>query len=442
MTVRRLPLVVLRTVLRTVARTVLGVVLCGVLCAALSACGHVLAGAGSEGEDMLGAADLYGARPSEVSGAHPPLAPAPCAAEPFRSDTARLDTRAITASVSPGGGDRRFQVYEYVAGYRPGGAQAYLDELGERLGRCRDETDHYSLVARDVGVPGTMLIQHDYREDGAEKTGVYLVGRAGDRLVSVLESTAGDATLVNEFGVRALRRAGATGEATPSAVTHEDTSRWVTYAVSAVTEVRISPDGRVLTLDARVPDGPDGCLRGPTGRLDGFEPKLVRVDIRFESRLLMAGNGCPGERTVPVEVRLPKPLGKRDVVVNLDQLYTPDRPGLLRRCGELGCHPAPTGCTPDSYYQAARDADAPQHSYHQERGCDGKWLVMDISVNSGPVCERPGECAGASRATRFFYRATPSGWRVMMTTTKPGCDDVLAAEPRFPRELCATLTAP
>ncbi len=366
--------------------------------------------------------------------------------EPFRSDAHRLDTRAITASVTPGG-DRRFQVYEYVAGYRPGGAQAYLDELGERLGRCRDEEDRYSLVARDVGVPGTMLVQRDYREDGAEKTGVYLVGRAGDRLVSVLESTVpgstgGDATLVNEIGVRALRRAGATGEATPSVVTHEDTTRWVTFAVSTVTRVRISPDGRVLTLDARVPDGPDGCLRGPTGRLDGFEPKLVRVDIRFESRLLMAGGGCPGERTVPVEVRLPKPLGERDVVVNLDQLYTPDQPGLLRRCGELGCHPAPTGCTSDSYYQAARDADAPEHSYHSERACDGKWLVMDISINSGPVCEGPGDCAGASRTTRYFYRATPTGWRVITATTTPGCDDVLAAEPRFPRGLCATLTAP
>ncbi len=430
MTVRRLPLLALCAVL------------CGVLLTALSACGRVLAGAGGGSEGMLGAADLYGGRPTEVSGAHPPLAPAPCATEPFRSDADRIDTRAITASVTPGGGDRRFQVYEYVAGYRPGGAQAYLDELGERLGRCRDEADRYSLVARDVGVPGTMLVQHDYREDGAEKTGVYLVGRAGDRLVSVLESTAGDATLVNEIGARALRRAGATGKATPSAVTHEDTTRWVTFAVSGVTEVRVSPDGRVLTLDARVPDGPDGCLRGPTGRLDGFEPKLVRVDIRFESRLLMAGDGCPGERTVPVEVRLPEPLGERDVVVNLDQLYTPDRPGLLRRCGELGCHPAPTGCTSDSYYQAARDADAPEHSYHRERGCDGKWLVMDISINSGPVCEGSGDCAGASGTTRYFYRATPTGWRVIAATTKPGCDDVRSAEPRFPRTLCAKLTAP
>ncbi|GGO28020.1 hypothetical protein GCM10010116_56180 [Microbispora rosea subsp. aerata] len=428
MTVRRLPLLVLYAVL------------CGVLCAALSACGLVFAGAGGDG--MLSAADLYGARPEEVSGVHPPLVPAPCASEPFRGDGDRLDTRAITASVAPGGGDRRFQVYEYVADYRPGGAQAYLDELGERLGRCRDEADRYSLVARDVGVPGTMLVQHDYREGGVEKTGVYLVGRAGDRLVSVLESTAGDATLVNEIGVRALRRAGATGEATPSVVTHEDTTRWVAYAVSVISEVRVSRDGRVLTLDTRVPDGPDGCLRGPTGRLDGFEPKLVHVDIRFESRLLTAGNGCPGERTVPVEVRLPKPLGKRDVVVNLDQRYTLDRPGLLRRCGELGCHPAPTGCTSDSYYQAAGDADAPEHSYHRERGCDGKWLVMDISISGGPVCERPGECAGASRTTRYFYRATPAGWRVITATTGPGCDDVLVAEPRFPRELCAKLTAP
>ncbi|MEU7689686.1 hypothetical protein [Microbispora hainanensis] len=428
MTVRRLPLLVLCAVL------------CGVLCTALSACGLVHAGAGGEG--MLGAADLYGAWPSEVSGAHPPLVPAPCPDEPLRSDDDRLDTRAITASMAPGGGDRRFQIYEYVAAYRPGGAQTYLDELGERLGRCQDEEDHYSLVARDIGVPGTMRVQHDRLNDGTETTGVYLVGRAGDQIVSVLESTGGDATLVNELGVRALRRAGATGEATPSIVTHEDTTRWVTYAVSTVTEVRVSRDGRVLTLDARVPDGPDGCLRGPTGRLDGFEPKLVRVDIRFESRLLMAGNGCPGERTVPVEVPLPKPLGERDVVVNLDRLYTLDRPGLLRRCGEPGCHPAPTGCTSDSYYRAARDADAPEHSYHHERGCDGKWLVMDISISGGPVCERPGECAGASRTTRYFYRATPTGRRVIAGTTKPGCGDVLTAEPRFPRELCAALTAP
>jgi len=272
--VRRLPVLVLCAVL------------CGVLCTALSACGLVHAGAEGAGDAMLGAADLYGARPTEVSGAHPPLVPAPCPDEPFRSDDDRLDTRAITASVAPGSGDRRFQVYEYVAGYRPGGAQAYLDELAERLGRCQNEEDHYSLVARDIGVPGTMLVQHDHQEDGTETT------------------------------------------------------------------------------------------------------------------------------------------------------------GLLRRCGELGCHPAPTGCTSDSYVQAARDADAPEHSYHRERGCDRKWLVMDISINGGPVCEEPGDCAGASRTTRYFYRATPTGWRVIAATTKPGCDDVLAAEPRFPRELCATLTAP
>ncbi|MEZ0077509.1 hypothetical protein [Planotetraspora sp. GP83] len=92
-----------------------------------------------------------------------------------------------------------------------------------------------------------------------------------------------------------------------------------------------------------------------------------------------------------------------------------------------------------SYLQALRDADTPRHSTWNERGCDGRWLVLDISTGAGPVCEAGVSCP--ANMTRFFYQATTTGWRVVTATRSAGCSAVRKAEPAFPTALCSELQA-
>jgi hypothetical protein len=60
------------------------------------------------------------------------------------------------------------------------------------------------------------------------------------------------------------------------------------------------------------------------------------------------------------------------------------------------------------------------------RGCDGTWLVMDVSQ---------------PEASRWFMLFGPHGWQQVTVTKEAGCAAVHSVQPAFPSSLCANLPA-
>jgi len=217
---------------------------------------------------------------------------------------------------------------------------------------------------------------------------------------------------------------------------------WTTAEPSAVTGARLSGDGRTLFLDARVPSGEHPCMRGLKAVLTDPVENGVRVQITFSSPSGDRRSGCTKEKVATTHVRLSAPLGGREVVVDNYVQFTADgaeRPAL-RLCGQLGCTPPATGCTAASYDQALIAVDAPQHTYRDSQNCDGKWLVLDFSWRTGPVCGGGSDSGCSSRlGDRWFFRAKKSGWVPIVEGAAGGCRDVQRREPAFPASMCESL---
>jgi len=222
---------------------------------------------------------------------------------------------------------------------------------------------------------------------------------------------------------------------------------WITYGPAGVQLVTVSVDDseRVLAVAVQVPAGRDGCSRDLAGGLTEFDPAVAYVRIVFQSRLASVVGACPSNRVMTVRVSLPAPLGRRDVMINSDTTTTfgPGHRGLLHRCYD-GCGPfilPPASCTTRSYQQAMLSTGPPMHAVYQVLGCDGRWLVLDVAWPGGPAgCDAP--CNPSLAVTRWFFRAGPHGWMTITTTLTAGCVQVRKAEPRFPAQLCASLSAP
>ncbi|MEV3858101.1 hypothetical protein AB0J38_27685 [Streptomyces sp. NPDC050095] len=236
-------------------------------------------------------------------------------------------------------------------------------------------------------------------------------------------------------GTRQAGGAGAAAASTPTA--------WQTFAPSDVKAARLGKDQRTLTLTPTVPNGgARPCYRDLKAVVTDTSDRTVWVQITY------ASGGVPGcvngQATTTVRTRLPSPLGERVLSVDNLRTFTADSATApdLRLCGELGCHPAPTGCTPASYDQAVHALDVPNHTSRGPEHCDGKWLVFDVSSLVGPACpEGAAPGCGASIGDRWFFRAEKSGWVPIARSAKAGCTDVHRIEPAFPAALCAELPA-
>ncbi|MET7570166.1 hypothetical protein ABZT04_16920 [Streptomyces sp. NPDC005492] len=241
------------------------------------------------------------------------------------------------------------------------------------------------------------------------------------------------------LGACGTQVAGGADGATPTA-----SLPWTTEQPSAVTAARLGTDQRTLTLDVQLPDGKGPCVRALKAVLTEPTKNNVWVQVTFSSPDGDRRSGCTGERTGSTRVRLREPLGSQELVVDHDVVFTADgaKPPALRLCGELGCHPAATGCTSASYEQALKAADAPEHTYLDSEHCEGKWLVLDFSWRTGPVCgdttASPSGCS-SQLGDRWFFRAKPSGWSPITATASGGCAAVHRAEPAFPTSLCESL---
>ncbi|MEU5824669.1 hypothetical protein [Streptomyces sp. NPDC047803] len=219
---------------------------------------------------------------------------------------------------------------------------------------------------------------------------------------------------------------------------------WTTMQPAGVHGVRLSGD-RTLLVETSVPSGAAACVRELKAVLTEPMAELARVQVTFVSPSGDRASGCTEEGKATAKLELPAPLDGRDVLVDGSAHFTAEgaKPPALRRCGELGCHPAPTGCTPASYQQAVQATDVPVHTGRSGEKCDGKWLVMDLSTRMGPACEGdPDPACSARQVGRWFYGAGETGWQPLTRTSAGGCRDVHRVEPAFPEALCATLEPP
>jgi hypothetical protein len=212
-------------------------------------------------------------------------------------------------------------------------------------------------------------------------------------------------------------------------------------ALAIVSSARIGGDDRTVTVDVvREPD----CFDNERASVDEENERAVYVRVSMDAIGMPPGQKCPPRGTKAVTVQLSAPLGQRDLVVNNDLSFTRGTDGGLRQCDrELGCHPAPTGCTAESYQTALFAADTPRHATWNAQACDGTWLILDIDTGQAacPVTgDGSGPCAGLHRITRWFYRAEPDGWSTLTTTRQGGCPAALPAA--FPTRLCSALPKP
>ncbi|MEU6146135.1 hypothetical protein ABZ848_38050 [Streptomyces sp. NPDC047081] len=239
------------------------------------------------------------------------------------------------------------------------------------------------------------------------------------------------------------------GPGTEASATATGPIPWTLAEPSRITAARLAADRRTLSIDADVPSGEHACVRDfkarDTDAEYGSVPGTVHVQVTFESPSGDRRSGCTKERTATARLRLPEPLGKRELVVDDHTVFTADGAKLpaLRLCGELGCTPPATGCTPNSYEQALKAVGAPEHTYRDAEHCDGKWLVLDFSWRTGPACgDDTTDPACTSRlGDRWFFRAEKSGWKPIARSSAEGCTDVHRKEPAFPTALCGPLPA-
>ncbi|MFD4946825.1 hypothetical protein ACFWNT_30930 [Streptomyces sp. NPDC058409] len=211
---------------------------------------------------------------------------------------------------------------------------------------------------------------------------------------------------------------------------------------SAVTGARLTDDRRTLILDAQVPSGEHPCVRDLKAVLTDPVQDTVRVQITFSSPSSDRRSGCTGESMATARVQLSGPLGHRDVIVDHDVHFTTDgaKQPALRLCGQLGCSPPATGCTPASYDQALIAVGAPAHTYRDSQECEGKWLVLDFSWRTGPACSDAAGAGCSSRlGDRWFFRAESSGWVPIVEGAAGGCREVQRKEVTFPTSMCDSL---
>ncbi|MGQ4513056.1 hypothetical protein [Streptomyces sp. DW26H14] len=202
-----------------------------------------------------------------------------------------------------------------------------------------------------------------------------------------------------------------------------------------------------MTLSAQVPSGPRPCVRGlravDTDGANGSVPGAVHVQVTFSSPSGDMRSGCTKQVVATTRVTLPEPLGDRELVVDNDTQFTAAgaAPPALRLCGQLGCTPPATGCTPDSYDQALMAVDAPEHTYRDATDCRTPWLVVAFSWRTGPTCggdTRDPACT-SRLDDRWFFRAGTSGWVPIANGAAGGCEAVHRVAPAFPSSMCGSL---
>jgi len=245
-----------------------------------------------------------------------------------------------------------------------------------------------------------------------------------------------------------------TAAGSPPDTTAPATAIWRAIAVGEnTTTVHLTDSGRVLMVPVQAPFGDGACMRHFTAHVTAFSPAFAYVTINYEAPLTpgpdgLAAYNCPPGPVETVRIKLPAPLGSRQVIVNHQETFWTTSKTLLTLCdtGGTACRhftpgPPPASCSEVSYGWAMAATYPPQGSIFGALGCDGSWLVLNVGWPGGPAgCDGP-SCAPDLATTRWFFRASRHGWIVVANSLTAGCTRVHQVVPQFPTALCAGLPA-
>jgi hypothetical protein len=113
----------------------------------------------------------------------------------------------------------------------------------------------------------------------------------------------------------------------PAAATAPAGATWRTFpaGLSTVT-IHLAGSGRVLLIPVQAPFGDRACLRDFTARLTAFGSAVAYVTIDYQEALTpgpdgLAGYGCPPGPVRTVRIKLPAPLGHRQVILNHQETF-------------------------------------------------------------------------------------------------------------------------
>ena len=340
-------------------------------------------------------------------------------------------------------------VYAFVGRYAPGTAAQVADDLREAVNRCPDGPGdiRHRIAATDRWGPHSTLLTREW--EAGRRRDAYLIAVAGDLLVVVLDTgdgslAAGDPATAAAIGAAAIRRAGGDPAPVPPSATTLAPSpaagtRWMNFAAD-VTGVRAGRRPDAVIVELAVPAGGPDCARAPQVSRLTEENNTVYANVTVDTFENEQANRCPGRAPATVELVAARPLGDRPLLLNSLQTWARDGK-VYRICrGPFDCTPPRVHCN-DAWFHSG---DLPAAGYRDLKGCDGRWAVLDINATAG-ACGPPATgagpgCTAEPRWQRHFLRYSTT-WRSVDDSPGPGCAGVHAAEPGFPRELCADLPA-
>jgi hypothetical protein len=246
----------------------------------------------------------------------------------------------------------------------------------------------------------------------------------------------------------------ATASASPTSSTAPAGAIWRTIPGGMnTTTIRLADSGRVVLIPVQAPFGDRACLRDFTTRLTAFSSALAYVTITYQVPLTygpdgLAGYNCPIGPVKTVAIKLPAPLGSRQVILNHVVAFWSTSTTVLTQCDTGGTRcthysdkPPQASCSDVSYGWAMAATAPPQGSVYGELGCDGRWLVLNVGWPGGATgCDGP-SCQMNFATTHWFFRASKQGWIVVANSLTAGCTRVHQEAPQFPTALCAGLPA-
>jgi hypothetical protein len=226
-----------------------------------------------------------------------------------------------------------------------------------------------------------------------------------------------------------------------------DAGRLVTHQPSAVTAVQ-PLDARHLRITADTP-GP-GCTRNLRAVVTDSDPRQVYVQVTYQQPSATSDAACTKTTSSTVIVSVP-PLHGRPLVIDSETPWIAAAGSQrYQQCtGAFGCdNPPRNHCDPQWLrIAAARIDELPPERNWVNRGCDGRWLVLDMTATitgCQPLdgATPPADCAAAQHHARLFYRFKPAhGWVTVASGIEAGCSEVHATVSAFPPRLCRHLPA-
>ncbi|WP_439380986.1 hypothetical protein [Amycolatopsis lexingtonensis] len=186
-----------------------------------------------------------------------------------------------------------------------------------------------------------------------------------------------------------------------------------------VTDIRPGPDDHSAVLHVNLP----ACAVAPHAQVTEAAER-IDAGVLFQAG---AGSGCT-QVPAAFPLKTAAPIGKRPVIVNVEETWRL-LPGGWKKCDKiLGCEPPPDHCAPAwiALLEFSTEAEYPGTT----RACDQNWLIHDLQRHSGEA------------AHRVAYRWAGDSWSGFASATGGGCGEILAVEPAFPTSLCRNLAPP